>query len=379
MGLITMNLLLIGERYSPNLGDGVIFDSVESICKEIYGSNTNIICLDISGGSSYKTEGKNISLKEKIKVKFSYLRKKISEIKRVSSVMRNMQQINLNEIDGAIFVGGQLFSEYFSKPIYYISKTLKKYDIPIVFNSCGLGKNEKKKYVRYLNKAFNYPNVLAISIRDNYNDFIKKYKLDYKNVQIVMDPVVECSNFIKMEKPNNFVFGIGIMDPKLYVKNGIYYPDQYYFDLFESIIKRLDENNIKWEFFCNGRINDYDYAEKICTYLNVSKNKIAKRPTTPIELIKLINRYSGLLSFRLHSHIIAYSYKIPSIGFCWDNKLSHFGSSTNRDKYFLSLDENIIEEFNKLFDDFIKNKIEKYSKYKLSSEFLRENKFGGEQ
>ena len=54
-----MNILLIGERYSNNLGDGVIYDTVENIIKDFAVKNLNIICLDISGKSKYTINNDN--------------------------------------------------------------------------------------------------------------------------------------------------------------------------------------------------------------------------------------------------------------------------------------------------------------------------------
>ncbi len=371
-----MNIMLIGERYSPNLGDGVIYDSVENICKKIYGSDANFISFDISGGTSYSINKNNsVSINEKIKTKLSFARRVLSETKRISLIKRRIKKIDFDSIDGAIFVGGQLFSEYFSKPIYIISKELAKNNIPILFNCCGLGKNDKKSYVNYLNKAFDFKNVVNISVRDNYDEFIRKYNVDANNVQLIMDPVVECSEFVQVKKSNDNLFGIGIMDPKLYKKNNLNYSDYYYFELYKNIIKKLDDKKIRWEFFCNGRINDYDYAKKICDRLGISYDKIAARPTSPIELIGLVNKYKSIISFRLHSHIIAYSYGIPSIGFCWDNKVKQFGKSINKEEFFLEINDKTVDSFNKIIDGFVKYKFEKNYNYKLSSEFLKENKF----
>ena len=51
---------------------------------------------------------------------------------------------------------------------------------------------------------------------------------------------------------------------------------------------------------------------------------IATRPQIPKELVKIISQYNSIISFRLHSHIIAYSLEIPSIAIAWDNKVNFF-------------------------------------------------------
>lgn len=369
-----MNILLIGERYSSNLGDGVIYDTVSEICKEIYGENLNISCLDISGNTNFKTFNLAEVNKEKIKFLLSKIRRVASKLKRESGIKKRLNELDLKNIDGAIFVGGQLFAEYFSKQIYIITKTLSKHDIPVIFNCCGVGKNDKKKNVEYIKEALALDNVKAISLRDNYDTFIEKYKVD-KDVEVVMDPVIEVSKYFPINSKKEKIVGLGVMHPKLYAKNNIIYPEEYYYKLFKFIIERLEQEKIEWEFFCNGSINDYEFAKKICDNLKIGNDKIAKRPVTPKELIENIGKYSLILSFRLHSHIIATSFNIPTIGFCWDKKLNHFGKSIGRSDYFIEINDNILDSLNKDIDKLLKNKYEKDIVYKYSSDFLKENAF----
>lgn len=369
-----MNILLIGERYSANLGDGVIYDTVAEMCKEIYGENLNISCLDISGNTNFKTSSLVEIKKEKIKFLLSKIRKVASRLKRESGVKKRLSELDLKNIDGAIFVGGQLFAEYFSKQIYMITKTLFKYHIPVIFNCCGVGKNDKKRNIEYLKEALSLDNVKAISLRDNYDTFIEKYKIN-KKVEVVMDPVIEIANYFSINSSPEKIVGLGVMHPKLYAKNNINYPEEYYYKLFQVIIERLEQEQIKWEFFCNGNVNDYEFAKKICHNLKIEDDKIAKRPVTPKELIENIGKYNFILSFRLHSHIIATSFEIPTIGFCWDKKLNHFGKSIKRSDYFIEIDDNILENVNKKIDGLLKDKYEKGITCKYSSDFLKEYAF----
>ena len=46
-----LKILLIGERYSTNLGDGVIYDTVREMLIKEY--KADVVCLDISGHNSY--------------------------------------------------------------------------------------------------------------------------------------------------------------------------------------------------------------------------------------------------------------------------------------------------------------------------------------
>ena len=62
--------------------------------------------------------------------------------------------------------------------------------------------------------------------------------------------------------------------------------------------------------FCNRDPFDFGFAIKVLTEKGLAEleifEKLAMRLTQPKELVKLIASYKSLISFRLHSHIIAY-------------------------------------------------------------------------
>lgn len=63
---------------------------------------------------------------------------------------------------------------------------------------------------------------------------------------------------------------------------------------------------------------------------NINRDNVsaAPLPDNGSQLVKQIASYSKIVSFRLHSHIIAYSCKIPSFGFIWDDKVKDFFAMT---------------------------------------------------
>ncbi|CUO14535.1 polysaccharide pyruvyl transferase CsaB [Turicibacter sanguinis] len=369
-----MNVLLIGERYSNNLGDGVIYDVVETMVGNIF-EDIKVICIDISGNNKYAL---NTNINKKTKIRNKYIHSKLSVIKRSLFLEKNLNQLDFDKIDLAIFVGGQLFSEYFSRQIYIIAKKLNKYNIPVLYNSCGIGVNKKNK--KYLEKALCFNNVKAISLRDNYEYFINNYKYNGICVES-MDPVFELSKFYPKKNKLSNKIGIGLMEPNAYLHNNISLSRDRYFELIDNIIRNIEKNDKDWELFCNGNTDDYKFIIEFCNQKGYSLEKIAKRPVVPDELIDTIINYKKIVSFRLHSHIIASSYDIPILGFEWDKKVYEYFCKINNQDFCLELNENIFDILDKKVDEFLKvdvinNKYEvKNSKIELSSEFLKKNMF----
>ena len=358
-----MKILLIGEKYASNLGDGLIFDTVKRNLIDEY--KCSIVDLDISGRIDYPKITKPSEKKECIK---KYL-KKLPFLKKLYSKVE-LKKISIDEIDYAIFSGGQLFGGYFIDIIIFIANYLIKYNIPIIFNSIGLGLTNKKQDKK-LKKLLNSEYVKSVSIRDNVDFFEKKYNCD--KVIHVLDPVIDISNYIKIDNKCEKIIGLGIMDFPKYNFNNIDFTQDEFDNLLIHIINVLKENKLSFELFTNGAIDDFNYIKKFCERNNLNI-KISKRPESPNELVELIGKYDKIISFRLHSHIIATSYLKPTIGFIWDKKIKDFSKIIERTNYFLELNKKTIVEFDKIFDDFIKEKQLKEInyKYKTDREYIKE-------
>lgn len=96
-------------------------------------------------------------------------------------------------------------------------------------------------------------------------------------------------------------------------------------DFWVSVIGELDRRNIKWSMFCNGAIEDYRLGQRILERVAAEDpEKLLNCASVPEELVEQISGFSGLISFRLHSHIIAASLGIPAIAIEWDKKLRFF-------------------------------------------------------
>lgn len=343
-----MKVLLIGERYSDNLGDGVLFETFSYICKEIY-KNWIIKELDISGRIDYDNNEiwKN-KLYKKLIIKLlpNFLVRTLSKYSRIRKLNKNITKINLKEINLVIFVGGALFQDYFALPIFFVIKKLSKNSIPIIFNCCGLGKKPQKIDFVLLKRAINNKYVLSISIRDNYNYFITKY-LTKKNffIEKTLDPAFELTDCFIAKKHDTQKIGIGIMQIDVIKKNIDNFNEDKYLNIIRFIITELERQNLEWEFFTNGSQYDNNYAELLCYKLKIG-NKLSIRPTRPMELVNTINKYTKVISFRMHSHIISAALYIPTIGFIWDEKVREFAKMTCNN-YFIDLNENIMKQMEK--------------------------------
>jgi polysaccharide pyruvyl transferase WcaK-like protein len=104
-------------------------------------------------------------------------------------------------------------------------------------------------------------------------------------------------------------------------------------DFWVGIAQKLHHDGVNFELFTNGSPHDYMQALRISkaieTHLSISCN-LAPQPTMPYELAHQISRYKAIIASRLHAHVIATSYFIPSVGLLWDDKVESFFKETKR-------------------------------------------------
>jgi polysaccharide pyruvyl transferase WcaK-like protein len=119
------------------------------------------------------------------------------------------------------------------------------------------------------------------------------------------------------------------------------------------------KREIKWKIFTNGTHKDYEFAKHILLKMCYSSNQInfliQRQPKNPKDLVEIISGFKGIISFRLHSHIVAYSLKVPGVGIVWDNKVSFFYSSINRNDSCFKLNNDIGTIIDKLDENICHN------------------------
>lgn len=353
-------ILIVGEKYSENLGDGVICDTV---CN-YYNNDYILKIIDLSGRVTWTNSNNYFSLKKEM---FSYLKRYIKIIlnffkykkygKNLTKIINDFNILfdnTVNEFnpDVILFAGGQLFNDTFINQINYICKYADKNNIKVVFNSIGYGNLLSNNLLKSI---LNSDSVEYISVRDNYKIISE---LTSKNIIDNYDSAIICRNYYKTSINNSKCLGIGIMySPKQSPHKQIKF--------WNSFIKLLSKNNIDFKLFTNGSTHDQSFAEYILKKNNLDKNKyLVTKPNKPEELINIINSFNSIISMRLHSLIIAYSYNIPSLSITWDNKVNTFFEKIGCKNRCLSfrLEEEKILDFiknynNYNYDENIKRKI----------------------
>ncbi|WP_251919958.1 polysaccharide pyruvyl transferase family protein [Lactococcus lactis] len=317
-------IAIIGEFYSTNLGDAAIVDTVKNMV-ESNGIEAEIFDFGARSNWNFDIEVKHYHGILKVAKKIIHpLYLNINKTFGLKNQRHRISDysyfddINSEEFGGVIFAGGQLFSDYFVKEIINLVKLFSNREINISFNSIGIGKISDEN-IDKLCKCLKNPKVKYISMRDG-SDLLKDRGI---TVTDSFDSVVSNSFIFSDLSKINFAvdscfknkIGLGIM--KIATK------EDKLLEFWKSLINNIEKLGYEWEIFTNGDPWDNDFGEQLLKYIG-RKDKSVLAPKEWKDLVKIIQSFDKIMSFRMHSHIIAYSYNIPSFAFSWDKKIETF-------------------------------------------------------
>ena len=317
-----MNILLIGECYSENLGDAVICQTVKKMIENEY-SDADITLFDISGRINYQEYYNNkdysilgkcfIKITEKLPIILKkssfYNLYKNNERRYLRTILLLENILKEHQIDIAIFAGGAMFMDYFAGLIYYTVRKLSIKKIPVLFHSCGMGYLSEDG-VKLLRKTFAHNYVKNVSIRDSMDRFLQLFG-DITTPTETYDTAIWCNKFFNRNSEKVAEYGIGVISLPQHYK------------IQKDIITHFKKSNISFKVFTNGAdentaislLKDVGYID------NDIHSMLMKRPITPEELVYNITGFEKIVSFRMHSLIVATSFGIEVRGFVWDDKV----------------------------------------------------------
>lgn len=323
-----MKIAVIGVYYSENLGDAVICDCVAYWLKQAFPDD-EICVIDIEGKTDFSTQ---YSVTMKL-LRYRYCKLKWDEFLTKSGIKDRIYHWNKLDVDtrqdfyekmgnenfdAAVFAGGQLFMDWLSLDICELLKRFERRKIPVYFNACGVGTAISEKIRQQLSRYLLNSNVRFISSRDDVEETAARYLCHKKDVHMTYDPALWCREVYGNMDKNSGLLGLGIMYSN---HTSLKRLTKFWTDL----IKELENRNIKWKMFCNGSAEDYCYGCYVLKKVGLKeKEGILPYPQNPMALIKQITSFSKIISFRLHSHIIAVAYNIPAVAIVWDEKLRFF-------------------------------------------------------
>ena len=322
-----MKILILGAYESCNLGDGVICQCVANRLQSRFpDARIEIRDLLDRDRSSPRKEPVPDALRSRwlhelardYASRLGWDKTLAHEESRVKKQLGYIDHVCGMDCDGVVFAGGQLLMDRYALFLERYVAGFGKRGIPMFFNACGTGPSPSAAIGRRLKKTLADPNVRFISCRDHVDLVNDRYMTGEKRVVFAADPALWTAEVYGIQKDAaSDTIGLGVMYPwGMDVKRVLRF--------WRGVIRCLDQAGKKWKIFTNGDPADITFAKMILETLPWGEEHILPRDTEPEKLVKTIAGFSGIISFRLHSHIIAICLDIPTVCVVWDDKLPEF-------------------------------------------------------
>ncbi|GEM_PF-4520379 len=345
---MSSKVAVIGEVFSPNLGDGVIADCMGLLVER---AGAEPVHVDLSGKSEW-SDSYTIRTAGMAPVVRRAARAMIPTSVRASMREREWLRGTHNDLaarvasasrecDAAIIGGGQLLIDNmlrFPMKIRSACAGLRDSGITkVAILGCGVGHQWSGRAKSILNEAFESMDLVWVGVRDPKScDVIRGVLPNHSDrAHWSTDVAVWSDEAYKLAPADpdsdRTLVGIGIIDPRNALGKIVSDDDPRITKLIDGwvrVIRGLEARGHKVALFSNGDPEDHGFAERIAG--SCASAELKARPERPDQLVGQIAGFGSVIAHRLHANIIAYALRVPSLPLVWDKKVEGFAKITDR-------------------------------------------------
>ncbi|MBL4630167.1 MAG: polysaccharide pyruvyl transferase family protein [Paraglaciecola sp.] len=350
-----MNKVVIcTAKFSDNLGDGVISDSVEYLLRRV-SPDWQVDTLDISGRTHYdNSDNTNTTLVKKVFLNTPEILRPLVTLAGWYFIFKprlksEIKRLKFEQCGLLIFGGGQLINDIalnFPLKLAYITKQARRCNLKYSFNAIGVGQKVSWLGKKLFNSVFNSPSLASIYVRDKESmDRFSRVFSSKTEALLTIDSGLwakECYALESIEQNNKSKddksrIGIGISHPKELAAHSVNanVDKTDMLDFWVKIVDQILQNDLIPVLFTNGSRDDHLFMTQVVIRLNEQGKQcdVFDRFKHPSQLVKAISTFSGVISHRLHANIISHSLNIPSIALAWDQKVQSYFNLIGRSEW----------------------------------------------
>lgn len=309
-----IRVLLLTNRDSDNVGDQLIEASAISLIK---GAMSNL---------GIAADGFTINSRAAGIVPKAYLSS------RDPSLLAEAHKVIANS-DILVFGGAPLFNYSYQQFYLRTIVTLElaqKYGVPVLFSSIGVEPfDETNEKSMALKAALELPCVRQITTRDDLASVERYVENTGIPIAHVSDPAVFANLvFDVYDGPRDgTTIGLVVTREAIFKDNGISFSESQQRRFWLDIIDELTARGYDYKLFTTGHFTDEVFLDAMVKAKRIPASKVVVTVNSPEELNRALNACAGVIAFRLHASIAAFSYGIPSIGLSWNFKVPYFYES----------------------------------------------------
>lgn len=239
--------------------------------------------------------------------------------------------------DLIIFGGAPLFNYSYQNFYLRTIRTLElaqEYGVPVIFSSIGVEPySDSNPKSQRLKQALHLPVVRQITTRDDI-EAVEQYLAGTQVPRsLVSDPAVFTEQVFdgvvsaRKEKTNGGgkkTIGLVVTRAGIFADNGIDFPEAKQREFWLDVIAELEARGDDYRLFTTGHFTDEVFLDSLVRDHGIPTKKVKFAVNSPEEMLKQLNDCDGVIAYRLHASIAAFSYKIPAIGLSWNFKVPYF-------------------------------------------------------
>lgn len=326
-----LKIAILGLHTDKNLGDQLICKTVIRLYNDYINDEVSWTKVDLR---YYHSQFIESNKSRKLKYFFLFLHWLLKKWPfNTFSIFYRMRVVYLSYemkeliagADKAIIAGGGVihyrFHDYCAGICAFIL-ACQRGNIPLIINAVGIeGFDNNNLKCKMFAKYLNYPIIKLISTRDDINTLKKKY-LDKRNctpVFKIADPAIFCSRLFSIKSQICGKIGVGVIRDTVFEDYKIDCKPDVLYKYYSELVLELERRGLEYEFFTNGLAKDLSVMSGVEKLLNRTFNVCV--PHNVSELLFIISSYRGIITSRMHSCIVAYSYNRPAITINWNEKI----------------------------------------------------------
>ncbi len=357
-----MKVVIAGETYSENLGDGVIATSLAYALRLAWAqrlgrapSELEVVHLDISGRTVWqpvwqpagqaRAEGispsaRRAPVKLLVRVLAGLLSLALKRYLRwhllgTREARRKYFEQQLAGVDLLLIGGGQLLMDnqlHFPLALELLTECAQQQKVPCHLVGCGMGRKWSAYARRLLQRIV--ARVSSISLRDQQSAEHFAALCPQRSAKVVADPALWAREAYavapRARRPLGClgfgVIGVSALKEHLPAEAALLTEATLVTRWLEQLSALAAEYSAI-EVFTNGDLEDYALAQQLVSAAREQRGlpcALAPRPERPQELVECIARYHSVAAHRLHACIIAAALGVPVVGIEWDRKVRAF-------------------------------------------------------
>ena len=367
-----LDVRLFNVKYSPNLGDGLLSECLEQALVTC-GAKTNTHSVDLAARQAYTTGGENRSMKlrvlEAIPTALRPLAVRLPLALAARKSWAPHYSHGLKGADSVVIGGGNLLADldlnFPTKLSLAIHESARR-GLPVYIYGCGVSSGWSKRGLALLNTALATGAVRRVFVRDDMSKSLWDRQFGDTHAlpaSVVRDPgLLACRVYAGAGLSGEKSIGVNVISHIALKYHAADAPshealEAWYIGLVANLLSKGQSPVL----FTNGSPEDRAYLAGLRLRLeNLANAARISFPDagTPTELVDIIAGLGGLVAFRMHAIIAAYSCGVPFLALSWDPKLDAFVESVGKAHWLCAVSASSPERSAAMLDEAMASGIE---------------------